>query len=66
MEEAILEAEGTVEELENLFAEPDFYDKHGHEIDELTQKLNDAKDVVTGLYSRWEELEEKQAELAGN
>lgn len=58
IEEHILELESEVEELEALFNQPDFYDKHGHEAVELTEKLETGKKEIERLYNRWEELEE--------
>ena len=57
MEAAILTAEEEVERLHNLFADPEFYQKHGHEWQELETQQELAKNEVTRLYSRWEELE---------
>jgi ATP-binding cassette subfamily F protein uup len=57
MEESIATAEAEVERLEALFLEPDFYEKHGAEMPELTAELEDARTNVEQLYARWEELE---------
>jgi ABC transport system ATP-binding/permease protein len=58
MEQTILAAEETIARLERLFSMPDFYAKHGNEIDTLTQELADSKTEVERLYLRWHELEE--------
>jgi ATP-binding cassette subfamily F protein uup len=58
MEESIANAEGEVERLEALFLEPDFYEKHGADMPELTAELETARGAVESLYARWEELEE--------
>jgi ATP-binding cassette subfamily F protein uup len=57
MEQAILEAEQNVEELEALFLEPDFHRKHGHRIEEIQWDLTKAKGSAAKLFKRWEELE---------
>lgn len=61
IEEDILAAEEKVARLDTLFAAPDFYEKNGENWEELQQELKDAKEKVTTLYSRWEELEEIKA-----
>jgi len=57
IEAAIHAAEEEVTRLETAFADPDFYDKHGHEWEALEAKLAHDKERVTQLYARWEELE---------
>jgi ATP-binding cassette subfamily F protein uup len=57
MEETILEAETRVEEIEALFAKPDFFAEHGEDMPTLTQELEEARETVARLYARWEELE---------
>ncbi len=57
MEDRILEAESEVTRLEETFAAPDFYEKHGHEWKELEAQLESSRMTVERLYSRWEELE---------
>ena len=61
METAILEAEEKIAELESLFVDSDFHRKHGQRIDEINQELHEAKERLTVLYQRWEELEQIQA-----
>ena len=58
MEDKILELETETEELESMFNQPDFYEKHGNEAVQLTEKLNSMKSEIEKLYARWEELEE--------
>ena len=58
IEEKILLAESEVTRLEERFAAPDFYEKHGHEWKELEAELAFRRDAVERLYSRWEELEQ--------
>jgi ATP-binding cassette subfamily F protein uup len=50
-----LEAE--VARIETLFAQPDFFRKHGAEATQLTIEMDGAKEKATKLYARWEELE---------
>ena len=57
MEDTILKAEENVTRLENIFNAPDFYEKHGDNWQALEAELKSAKEKVTSLYSRWEELE---------
>ena len=57
MEESIMQAEEEVAEIEAIFSLPDFHAKYGTQTAELTQKLTDAKEKVSALYARWEELE---------
>jgi ATP-binding cassette subfamily F protein uup len=57
IEDKILEAEEEVSRVENLFASPDFFEKHGSSSAELHGKLNSAKTLLEKLYARWEELE---------
>jgi ATP-binding cassette subfamily F protein uup len=61
MEEQILVAEEEVSRIELLFASPDFYEKHGNQIAELTAGLDAARLLVKQLYDRWAELEQKAA-----
>lgn len=62
MEETILAAEKRVAELEAEFADPDFYEKHAQNWQQLEQELAEGKEKVTALYARWEELEAIRAE----
>jgi len=54
----IVRAEGEVERIEAIFSVPDFYEKHGEQIVQLTNDLAAAKEKVVRLYARWHELEE--------
>lgn len=60
METRILEAEEACVSLESLFAEPDFYAKHGHDAVQLQAKLEQMRRDIPALYARWEELEQKR------
>jgi ATP-binding cassette subfamily F protein uup len=60
MEENILLAEEEVSSLEAIFADPDFYSKHGNNTAKLKEDLDAAKVKVEELYQRWEFLEQKK------
>jgi ATP-binding cassette subfamily F protein uup len=64
IEPTIHEAEKTVADIEALFLEPDFHRKHGPRTTEIQAELAAAKDKVTALYARWEELEAIRAASA--
>jgi ATP-binding cassette subfamily F protein uup len=66
IEEKIMLAEAEVEQIENIFSSPDFYEKYAAQTNELNQKLESAKENVKKLYARWEELEKKITELSKN
>ena len=57
IEEEIMKAEEAVTELEEAFAAPDFYEKHGEDWKEMEARLEAGKKRVPELYARWEELE---------
>ena len=62
IENAILEAEKEILEIEAIFADPEFHSKHGNKTNEFNKKLETAKQRSLTLYGRWEELENlKQA-----
>ncbi len=56
IEETILSAEKSVEELETTLNDPAFYAARATEAPELIKKLDSAKAEVSRLYARWEEL----------
>jgi ATP-binding cassette subfamily F protein uup len=60
IEERISEAEEIVLQIESVFSEPDFYEKHAKDVNELNSRLEEARLAVQQLYSRWEELEDKK------
>jgi ABC transport system ATP-binding/permease protein len=66
IEATILEAEDTVADLEKTFADPDFYKKHGNNYAALERDLKSARERVTELYHRWEELERIKQESTGS
>lgn len=57
IETQIHEAEGEVARIEGLFASPDFHRTHATQTSQLMADLASAKEQVTKLYARWEELE---------
>jgi ATP-binding cassette subfamily F protein uup len=57
IETDILEAETEVSGFEEIFAAPDFYQKHGDQWEQLDASLKAARHKVAVLYARWEELE---------
>jgi ATP-binding cassette subfamily F protein uup len=65
MESSIEAAEAEVARFEQLFAAPDFYQKHGHDWQELETKLKATREEVQRLYARWEELEGLKAASVG-
>ena len=56
MEEAILEAEEAVSQLENTMAAPGFYEQDHTQVQEVVKNLESVKTHVEILYARWEEL----------
>jgi ATP-binding cassette subfamily F protein uup len=64
MEEEIHAAEAEVARIEELFASPDFHRTHATQTNELLAQLAAAKETVTQLYARWEELEAIRAGTA--
>ena len=59
MEETILEAETTVEELETAVADPGLAEDHARST-KTYQALSQAQEEVKALYARWAELESLQ------
>jgi ATP-binding cassette subfamily F protein uup len=57
MEAQIQAIEAEVTRIEGLFIQPDFHRKHATQVNRLTDELEAAKENVTKLYARWEELE---------
>jgi ATP-binding cassette subfamily F protein uup len=57
MEAQIQAVEAEVARIEGLFIQPDFHRKHATQVNRLTDELEAAKDCITKLYARWEELE---------
>ena len=57
IEEDILAAEEDVAAKEEEIAQPTFYNEHPNDWKDYETALNAAKEKVTALYARWEELE---------
>jgi ATP-binding cassette subfamily F protein uup len=57
MEARIQAVEAEVARIEGLFIQPDFHRKHATQVNRLTDELEAAKEKVTQLFARWEELE---------
>jgi len=62
MPAGLVEAE--VARIEGLFIQPDFHRKHATQVNRLTDELEAAKENITKLYARWEELEAIKAAAA--
>jgi ABC transport system ATP-binding/permease protein len=65
IEATILQAEDKVADLEKTFADPDFYKNHGKNYAAMETDLKTARERVTELYHRWEELERIKQESTG-
>ena len=63
MEEKIAAAEEKVSSLETAFCDPELFAKRPKEVPEMQAALERAKEELEQLYARWEELENKKAEL---
>ena len=61
LESVIAGAESRIAEIEAMFADPDFFRKHGRESVSLQEELDQAKADLENHYLRWEELETKRA-----
>ncbi len=57
MEARIQEVETEIARIEGLFASPDFHRTHATQMNQLKASFDTAKEKVTQLYARWEELE---------
>jgi ATP-binding cassette subfamily F protein uup len=57
MEQAIVDAESRVAELERTLQDPSIYQTRGAEVPALVAALDEAKREVERLYARWQELE---------
>ena len=58
MEDAILEIETAIEEIEAKLNDPGFYVENAASAGELSETLEKRRDEAEALYDRWEELEE--------
>lgn len=61
IEAVIQAAEEEVDRLETMFADPEFYTKHGKDAVTLQAQLEEARAGVAKLYTRWEELDALRA-----
>ncbi|MBK1834026.1 ATP-binding cassette domain-containing protein [Roseibacillus ishigakijimensis] len=66
IEDKILAAEEAVAAIEEKLNDPAFQVEHYDELPAETAKLEEAQKVVAQHYARWEELEERKAELGLN
>ncbi len=66
IEDKIMAVEEEITRLAAMFADPEFYQKHGHEWQQLEGRQLEAKAEVARLYARWEELEAIRAQTASN
>ena len=57
MDEQVMGLESKIERIETMFAEPDFFKKHGEQSTDLHNELTTLKKQLDISYSRWEELE---------
>ncbi len=57
MEAQIQSVEAEIARIEGLFASPDFHRTHATQTNELNAQLAEAKENLTKLFARWEELE---------
>ena len=57
IESVIIEAESEVERIENIFSSTNFYTNFASQTNQLKEELEIAKNNVSALYKRWEELE---------
>ncbi|MBI2418659.1 MAG: ATP-binding cassette domain-containing protein [Ignavibacteriales bacterium] len=60
IENQITGTEAEIGRIENIFALPDFFEKHGHEAKQLHEQLEALKLDAQKLFDRWEELESKK------
>ena len=60
MEEHVIELESKAERIETMFADPDFFTKHGDQSAALQNELAELKEQLEKSYARWERLENKK------
>ena len=66
MEEKISANEKAIADLEQIFSLPDFFQKYGNKQCEMEKRLAELRQENICLYSRWEELEQKNTVNARN
>ena len=49
--------EEEIQNTENVFMQPDFYEKYASQTNQLREKIDELKEKVKQKYDRWEELE---------
>lgn len=64
IEADIQAAEAEAKRIETLFADPEFYKKHGADWEKLEAQLAESKAKAKSLYQRWEELEKIKAAIS--
>jgi ATP-binding cassette subfamily F protein uup len=57
IEEEIMTLEEEIQNTENIFLQPDFYEKYASQTNQLKEKIDELKEKVKMKYDRWEELE---------
>jgi ATP-binding cassette subfamily F protein uup len=57
MEDAILEIETEIEEMETKLNDPEFYKKNAASAGEVGESLEVKRSEAKAMYDRWEELE---------
>jgi ATP-binding cassette subfamily F protein uup len=63
MESKIHAVDEEIARIEGLFVSPDFHRAHATQTRQLTADLAAAKEKLTQLYARWEELEAIKAQV---
>ena len=57
IEDEIMSLEEEIQNTENVFMQPDFYEKYASQTNQLREKIDELKEKVKQKYDRWEELE---------
>jgi len=57
IEDEIMSLEEEIQNTENIFLQPDFYEKYASQTNELREKIDELKEKAKQKYDRWEELE---------
>jgi ATP-binding cassette subfamily F protein uup len=57
IEDEIMSLEEEIQNTENIFLQPDFYEKYASQTNQLKEKIDELKEKVKMKYDRWEELE---------
>ena len=59
----IEQLEGTISDLENQIASPDFYSQDHADVQKVLKLLTDKQQALDSAIDRWAQLEEQQQEL---